>query len=400
MVLQGPRRAPPRRSERSSLRLLQLASFTSSFDRFLIAPLILAISVDFEASVGAVALVATAYFQAYGVMQAVWAIVSDRFGRVRTIRLALLLASVAGFAAAAAPELGWLLVARAVGGACFAAAVPGALMYVGDTVPASRRQAPLADLMTGAALGITLATLGAGLAADHLSWRVTFLVPAALAAALAIRMAGVPDPLETPLMPVRRSFAAVLGHRWALVVLALVFFEGLILVGLLTFLPLTLQANGLSATAAGVVTAAYGITVFGFSRVVRLLSRRLPATTLVAIGAVSGTAAYLALIIDQGPVGVLLGCVCLGGAWAFMHSTMQVWVTEVVPEARGTAVSLFASLLFTGGAVASAVGAGLIDDGHFRPLYIAGFVVMGALGTSATLARRRYARADHLCHRA
>ena len=187
----------------------------------------------------------------------------------------------------------------------------------------------------------------------------------------------------------------MLGHRWALVVLALVFFEGLILVGLLTFLPLTLQANGLSATAAGAVTAVYGVTVFGFSRVVRLLSRRLLPSTLVAIGAVSGTAAYLALIIDQGPVGVLLGCLCLGGAWAFMHSTMQTWVTEVVPEARGTAVSLFATLLFTGGAVASAVGAALIDDGHFRPLYVAGFVVMGTLGTAATLARHRYAQTEN-----
>jgi YNFM family putative membrane transporter len=392
VVRRQAHRPPSPTSERSSLRLLQLASFASSFDRFLIAPLILAISLDLEVSVGTATLVASVYFQAYGVMQAVWAVISDRLGRVRTIRLALLVASVAGFAASAAPEVGWLLGARAVGGASFAAAVPGAMMYVGDTVPVSRRQAPLTELMTGGALGITLATLGAGAAGDYLSWRVAFLVPAVLAAALVLLMRGVPDPPPAPQLPVMRAFAAVLGHRWALVVLALVFFEGLILIGLLTFLPLTLQANGLSATAAGAVTAVYGATVLVFSRVVRALSRRLSAAALVAIGAASGTTAYLTLIIDQGPAGVMVGCICLGGAWAFMHSTLQTWVTEVVAEARGTAVSLFASLLFTGGAVASAVGAGFIEDAQFRSLYVAGFAVMGVLGAAATLAQWRYTR--------
>jgi predicted MFS family arabinose efflux permease len=390
-MARSPRRVPPL-GERGSLRLLSLASFTSSFDRFLIAPLLLSISVDYDVSVATATLVATAYFQAYGVMQAAWAIASDRLGRVRTIRLALVLAAVAGLVAAAAPGVGWLIAARAVGGACFAAAVPGALMYVGDTVPVARRQAPLTDLMTGAALGISLATLGAGVVGDHLSWRVAFVVPALLAGVLALLMRRVAEPPAGPRLPVRRSFAAVLGHPWALVVLTLVFVEGLILVGLLTFLPLTLQAEGLTATAAGAVTAVYGVTVLVFSRAVRVLSRRLAPARLIAVGGGSGTAAYVALVVDQGPVGVLLGCVFLGCAWAFMHSTLQTWVTEVVPEARGTAVSLFASLLFTGGAVASGVGAGFIEDGHYQRLYLAGLVVMAALGVVATFTRHRYAR--------
>ncbi|MPZ94980.1 MAG: MFS transporter [Propionibacteriales bacterium] len=119
----------------ASLRRLQVASFTSSFDRFLIAPLIVVIAVDLGESIAAVTLAATVYFQAYGLMQAAWAVVSDKLGRVRTIRLALLLAAVTGLASAAALDLGWLLVCRALCGASFAAAVPGAMMYVGDTTP-------------------------------------------------------------------------------------------------------------------------------------------------------------------------------------------------------------------------------------------------------------------------
>ena len=38
---------------------------------------------------------ASVYYVAYGAMQPVWGIVSDRLGRVRTLRVTLLLAAVA-----------------------------------------------------------------------------------------------------------------------------------------------------------------------------------------------------------------------------------------------------------------------------------------------------------------
>ena len=381
--------------EPASLRLLGLSSFSSSVDRFLFAPLIVVIAADLGASLAAVTLAATAYFQAYGVMQPVWAVVSDRLGRIRTIRVALGLAAVAGLASTAATDATWLLWSRGVAGACFAAAVPGALMYVGDTVPVERRQAPMTDLMTGAALGIALATAGAGIVGDHLTWRVAFAAPAVLAAVLVVQLGRVPEPepCTTPRLPAVRGFGRVLSHPWALVVLGLVLCEGLILVGLLTFLPLTLQSAGWSATVAGLVTAVYGVAVFTCSRLVRRLSRRVAPATLVGIGATTGTSAYLVLVVDHGPVGVLLGCVCLGATWAFLHTTMQTWVTEVVPEARAAAVILFASRLFTGGAVGSAVGVGFIEGERFQALFVGGSVVMAVVGVAATLARRAYGAA-------
>ena len=387
------RRRPDPLGEESSLRLLQLGSFCSSVDRFLFAPLIAVIALDLGATVAAVAFAAAAYFQAYGVMQPVWAVVSDRLGRIRTIRLALLLAGLTGLLSAAAPDAGWLLWSRGLAGACFAAAVPGALMWVGDTVPVERRQAPMTDLMTGAALGIALATAGAGIVGDHLHWRLAVAAPAVLAAVLVVLLGRVEEPLvETVRLPALQAFGRVLRHRWALVVLGLVLCEGLILVGLLTFLPLTLQVTGRSATVAGLVTAVYGVAVLVAARVVKRLSRRLAPATLVAIGSATGTSAYVVLALDHGVLGVMTGCVCLGATWAFLHTTMQTWVTEVVPEARAAAVSLFASLLFTGGAIGSAVGVRFVEDGRFQGLFVAGATVMATVGVVATVARRRYGR--------
>jgi predicted MFS family arabinose efflux permease len=377
---------------RTSLRLLQVASFTSSFDRFLIAPLLLVIALDLDESIAAVTLAATVYYQAYGVMQAAWAVVSDRLGRVRTIRLALALAAVSGLAAAAAPGIGALVAARGVAGACFAAAVPGALMYVGDTVPLRERQAPLTELMTGSALGLALATAGAGLLGDHLHWRVAFAVPASVAAVLVVRLRRVPEPKAPPPMPVGRSFVAVLSSPWALAVLALSFCEGLILVGLLTFLPVTLQTDGYTASVAGLITGAYGVAVLGNAWLVRRVAHRAPAALLVGVGATAGCVAFAALLVDDGPVGVLVAASGLGAAWAFMHSTLQTWVTDVVPQARATAVSLFASLLFTGGATASALGGGFVEAGRFDELVGWGLAVMAVVGVLGVVARAGYAR--------
>jgi YNFM family putative membrane transporter len=377
---------------RASLRLLQLASFTSSFDRFLIAPLILVVALDLDESVAGVTLAATVYFQAYGVMQAAWAVVSDRLGRVRTIRVALVLAAASGFGAAVAPDLLSLVAARAVAGACFAAAVPGALMYVGDTVPLKERQAPLTELMTGSALGMTLATAGAGLIGDHLHWRIAFAVPAVAAAVLAVRLGRVPEAALPEPMPVRRSFAAVLGNRWAVMVLFLAFAEGLILIGLLTFLPLLLQTAGYTASVAGLVAAAYGVAVLVAAWLVRMLTRRVPAAGLVAVGAGGGCLSYAALLVDPGPAGVLVAATGVGVAWAFMHSTLQTWVTDVVPEARGTAVGLFASMLFTGGATASAVAGSRVAEGTTEPLLASGLALIAVVGVVAVAGRTRYAR--------
>ena len=62
---------------------LRGASFLSSFDRFVIPPLLVPISHAFGVPLGTAALVASAYFVAYGLSQPFWGAVSDRFGRAK-----------------------------------------------------------------------------------------------------------------------------------------------------------------------------------------------------------------------------------------------------------------------------------------------------------------------------
>jgi MFS family permease len=74
------------------------------------------------------------------------------------MRLTLFGATAAGVVSAVAPNLGVLIAARALAGGLFAAVIPAALVYVGDTVGMDSRQKALADLMAASAVGTALAT--------------------------------------------------------------------------------------------------------------------------------------------------------------------------------------------------------------------------------------------------
>src|ERR671921_2241669 len=75
---------------RGGLRLLQLAAFFSSFDRFVVAPMLLTIAAALGASLAQTTATASLYYLLYGGMQPVWGMLSDRLGGGGGVRLARL----------------------------------------------------------------------------------------------------------------------------------------------------------------------------------------------------------------------------------------------------------------------------------------------------------------------
>jgi MFS family permease len=375
------------------LRLLQLTSFVSTLDRFAMPPMLIAMSHDLGVPLTQVVQAAGVYFLAYGLMQPVWGIVSDRIGLVQTMRVTLLLAAVATTASAAADTPLVLAVTRGLAGACFSAAIPASLIYLGDTVPADRRQREVTGLMVGVALGTALAAAGAGALAQLLSWRISFLITGAAALVLVGTLSRLPQPPRTrlhqhplsPLLAVARSGPARL-------VLLLAFLEGGVLLGVLTLLPPAVEATGSGAALAGGVTAAYGFAVLVFARLTGVLSRRWATSRLIGLGAIAALAACAVAAVSQVPVVAVVVAVLLGLAWAAMHSSLQTWATEVLPAARATVVSLFAGALFIGSAVAALIVAGPAEEGRYGLVFLASAVLAVPLGLLAVTGRARWTR--------
>ena len=372
-----------------AVRILQAAALVSSFDRAAIAPLLVPIAADFSRGVADVTIAATAYMLAYGVMQLFWAAGSDKFGRVPTMRVALVIAGTAGLASAAAPSLLLLVVARAVSGGAFAAAVPGALVYIGDTVPIRRRPSALADLATGIAAGFALGTLGAALIGEQFGWRLAFVLTGVLALVLAVLVTWLPEPERVPMTDMLRRLPEVVRHKGTQLILVLAFVEGSIVLGFLVYLPATLQLEGVSTARAGGVTAVYGVAVITTSAVVKRFTHRTAPHRLVATGGGLVVVAFAVLTVAHTPVLVLVSAACLGAAWAQMHTALQAWATEVNPAARGLVVSAFAAALFSGSAVGTWLGGLLFAGGSLTVLFGSACAVAAVLTVVATTARAR-----------
>jgi MFS family permease len=376
---------------RGSLRLLQATTFVSTVDRFAMPPMLVVMSAALDVPLAALVHTAGLYFLAYGLMQPVWGVVSDRLGRVRTLRLSLLLAALSSGASALSANVTQLGITRALAGAFFAAAVPASLIYVGDTVPGGRRQTEVTNLMTGVALGTALASVGAGALAQAASWRFAFAISAAFALVLLVLLRRLPEPAhDRPAEPMLAPAGRAVRSPSTLMLLFLVFVEGGILLGALTLLPAAVERTGASATLAGAVTAVYGVAVLVFARLVGWMSRRWPAWWLIGLGAIATVAGCALAAVSQVAAVAAVVAILVGFGWAAMHSTLQTWATQVLPSARATVVSLFAGALFAGSAVSSALVAAPADAGRFD-LVFAGFALVTVpLGVLASIARARW----------
>ena len=368
---------------RGPLQLLRAAAFVSTFDRFTIAPMLVTIAAALGVSLEQAAAAASVYFLLYGLMQPVWGMLSDSLGRVRVMRLALLAAVVPGLLSALAPNLAVLVVGRAP------------LVYIGDAVPISGRQKALADQLAASAVATAIATATAGLAAHLGLWRFAFAAPAIAAGILGLGLASrLPEPpKESGDAGLLAQIGLVLRHPWAILVVVLALVEGGVILGFLTYLAPSLEAEGYGAAVAGLAVGLYGIATLGWTRVVRKATDRLGRHTLILIGGAFLASGYTAGAPDRHLAGVALAAILVAGGFAFMHSTLQTWATEVLPEARATVVSFFAGSVFAGSGVATAAAAPLAEAGSFGLLFALAALSAIPLGLVGSAARLSYDRA-------
>ena len=360
-------------------------------DRFAVAPLLIPITVNLNVSLAAASGAASLYYLAYGLMPPLYGVLADRFGRVRIIRAALAGTALAGALSAVSPNLTTLVVARFATGAIACGVMPTTLVYIADRFAFGVRQQAIARVLVFVAIGTAAGTLGAGLTAHALSWRVFFLFPAGLMAFLAVVLGRVPESLA------RRSsrnpigqIAMVVRQPWAVFLLTLSIVIGAVMFGLVTYLAPALEANGQSPAIAGAVVASYGLAVLVCTRFFGSVARRIPVPAILAGGAAMLLLGYVIAASSQRLPSILAASLLAGGAYAFMQSTFQTWATDIVPEARGTATSLFATAIFGGAALATAAVAGLASAHHYSMLFAVGGILTVPVLIAGSIGRWRY----------
>jgi MFS transporter, YNFM family, putative membrane transport protein len=380
--------------------LMALAAFASGFSLRVSDPLLPQVAMEFGASVGAASAIVTAYAVPYGFTQAFAGLFGDRFGKCQAVAATCAISCMLVLLCAFSQSLPQLAIARFICAPAAATIIPLGMAYVGDVVPYARRQPVLARFLAGQMTGMIAGQVAGGIIGDHFGWRTVFFVLAGIfalaAAALASQFASNP---WTRLMPrphdnrpgLIADYRKLAATPWARLLCLIVFFEGAIFFGGFTYVAADLHARfGLSFSAIGIVVASFGVGSVLFALSVHLLIARLGERGLVLGGGLVVAAGYSTLAGTPVWQSAPLAVAALGFGYYMLHNTLQTNATQMLPEARGTAVAGFSSALFVGQSVGVAIAAPIIDRAGAATVFMiaAALWILLALWIARSLSRR------------
>jgi YNFM family putative membrane transporter len=177
------------------------------------------------------------------------------------------------------------------------------------------------------------------------------------------------------------DYVAVLSSRWARIVIIAVLIESAIAWGSFAYVGADLNHRfGLSFTAVGLIIGTFGIGGLIYAGSIQQLYGRLGQRGLAIGGGVLCGIAYLMLAIGAAwwlaPVAVMM----IGLGFYALHNTLQTNATQMTPEARGTAVAIFSSVIYLGQMLGVSAAALVFDRFSAVPLFLFTAVALAALG--------------------
>jgi predicted MFS family arabinose efflux permease len=246
---------------------------------------------------------------------------------------------------------------------------------------------------------MTAGQIGGGVLADLLGWRFAFWSIAALFAAAAGMLyqsmrrsaaaaaaandgragpaAGGANGTSGYLKQCRLLFA----DRWALIVIGTVTLEGTLLFGAVALIASYLQRSfGTSASVAGTVSALFGLGGMFYALNARKLLTRLRAPGLCRAGGGLIAAGMVVLLLQTAWQWSIAAALMAGLGYYMLHNTLQTQATQLSTEARGAAISFFATGLWLGQGIGVSVAAAVAERFGFHLVFATTAVGLAALG--------------------
>ncbi|KAI9764321.1 MAG: hypothetical protein M1840_008539 [Geoglossum simile] len=299
-----PREWAPGRQEWMAMCTLTLVSLIVALEATILVSALPAIAYALDGSTTDVFWAATSYLLTSAVFQPLLSSLSDIFGRRNLLLSSLLLFTAGTLAAALSRSFGPLLIGRSLQGIGGGGIMALVQVMFADIVPLRRRANYASMIQMAWALGLVVGPLAGGLVVEKISWRWIFWIRLPLlGAALVMTVASMkPDTVvDSWGQKVRRIDWIVLGvvglvatltyerwwasnpfikplvfsHRSASAALGSAFMQGLVLYGILYYVPLFLESvKGLNAIMAGLGLFPITFTLVPSSAVVGVVISR------------------------------------------------------------------------------------------------------------------------------
>jgi len=357
--------------------LLSLAGFAIGANVRITDPLLPTFAAEFSTTVGTAATVAMLFAFAHGALQIVYGPLGDRVGKLPVIAIAAVASGIISVATALADSLAGLAALRLLSGLATAAIVPLTLALVGDTTTYAQRHVALARFTGAVLLGLMCGQVIGGLIAEFLGWRAVFYFIGAV-----FIVAGIGLLLSPELRAERRATSKPAGNGYADLfrlfrrpavrhVLAAVCAQGALSFTTAAFVGAHLDDRfGFSLGAIGVMLGLFAAGGFVYSFIAAPTISRYGERGALTIGGLLFGGSFLAMAL-AGYWQIFAPALLLAGVGLMMvHNILQVQATQMAPEARGAALSLFAAMIFLGQTVGLAIASPVYDHFGGIPIFL------------------------------
>lgn len=349
-----------------ALAIISFLTFSSALSVRAVDPVVPQIAADLFVSPATAAMLAVA-FVSYGMVLPVLGPVADSVGKTRVMIGCLIVLTAASFLCAIATSFSQLFVLRIIAGAGCGGLFPLGMALVSDLVPMAQRQVAIGRLLAGTISGNLLGSAAAGVVADFIHWRGVFVVlgvtslVALVFAVVGLR--GLPDMPKQPLDPrtVMLRYRAIFRIPTARICYLTVLCEGIFLFGLFAYVAVLLLETGESrASIAGLIIASFAVGGMIYSAGVGHLLRWLGQKWVMIAGGLFMASGLTAMAFAP-PWPVQCGVfVMMGLGFYMLHASIQVFVTELAPATRSSAIAFHTFSIFVGQSIGTvAFGYGL-----------------------------------------
>ncbi|GAB4254776.1 MAG: MFS transporter [Thermoleophilia bacterium] len=366
--------------------LLGLAGLVVMADNWVVSPILPAIAEGLGTPVTGAGILIAAYMLPFGLFQLFFGPLADRIGKLETILLTLAAFAVVTATGGFMGSLTGLTTVRALTGVFAAATMPVSLALIGDTVPMSRRQKAIGTFMGIAFLGQGISMALGGVIAFSFSWRGVFIIYGVLAAVVTVVLfagtrthKGYRSPRGSLLEPYRR----LLGHWDSLRVYLIAVAEGILILGLFSYLGALLSSrHGLGSLGVGLVMTFFGAAAVLAGRLSGRTADWIGRKNLIGLALLLGGLSALALAEVHELAVAAVAIFGLGAAFMFAHSSILTIATEFAAHHRGVAMSLVAFAFMGGGSLGTTLAGRVIAAdgfGTYLGVWGAGLVVLAGL---------------------
>jgi EmrB/QacA subfamily drug resistance transporter len=156
--------------------LTAIGSLMAALDTLVVSTALSTIRLDFDASVEQLEWTVNSYNLSFAVLLITAAALGDRYGRRNLYAAGVGLFAVASAACALAPDVGWLIAARAVQGAGAALIMPLGLALLSAAFPPEKRGAAIGIFSAITGLAVASGPLVGGAVVEGISWEWIFWV--------------------------------------------------------------------------------------------------------------------------------------------------------------------------------------------------------------------------------